>query len=73
MNQGDDIFPIPGTKKIKYLEENMGAYNVTLTPQEDRQIRQAIEQAEVHGTRVAETLMGFLVMDTPPLQTRSQT
>ena len=73
MNQGDDIFPIPGTKKIKYLEENMGAYNVTLTPQEDRQIRQAIEQAEVHGMRVAETLMGFLVMDTPPLQTRSQT
>ena len=73
MNQGDDIFPIPGTKKIKYLEENMCAYNVTLTPQEDRQIRQAIEQAEVHGMRVAETLMGFLVMDTPPLQTRSQT
>ena len=43
----------------------MGAYNVTLMPQEDRQIRQATERAEVHGTRVAETLMGFLVMDTP--------
>lgn len=73
MNQGDDIFPIPGTKKIKYLEENVGAYNVTLTPQEDQQVRQAIENVEVHGTRVAETLMGGLVMDTPPLQTRSQT
>lgn len=73
MNQGDDIFPIPGTKKIKYLEENMGANNVTLTLQEDKQIRQAIENAEVHGTRVAESLMGGLVMDTPPLQKRSQT
>ena len=69
MNQGDDIFPIPGTKKIKYLEENMGALSVELTPEEDKQIRQAIERAEVYGTRVAETLMGGLVMDTPPLQT----
>lgn len=67
MNQGEDIFPISGTKKIKYLMENMGANNVTLTLQEDKQIRQAIEHAEVHGTRVAETLMGGLVMDTPPL------
>lgn len=67
MNQGGDIFPIPDTKKIKYLEENMGANNVTLTLQEDKRIRQAIEHAEVHGTRVAETLMGGLVMDTPPL------
>ena len=67
MNQGDDIFPIPGTKKIKYLEENMGANDVVLTVQEDKEIRQAIENAEVHGTRVAESLMGGLVMDTPPL------
>lgn len=69
MNQGDDIFPIPGTKRIKYLEENMGALNVELTPEEDKQIRQAIERAEVYGTRVAETLMGGLVMDTPSLET----
>ena len=68
MNQGDDIFPIPGTKKLHYLEENMGALDVELTPEEDRQIRQAVEGAEVYGTRVAETLMGGLVMDTPPLQ-----
>ena len=68
MNQGNDIFPIPGTKKIKYLEENMGALKVKLTPEEDKQIRQAIEHAEVYGTRVAETLMEGLVMDTPPLQ-----
>ncbi|KAI2635717.1 putative aldo-keto reductase [Hypomontagnella submonticulosa] len=67
MNQGDDIFPIPGTKKIKYLEENWGANDVTLTPEEDKKIREAIERTEVHGTRVAEHLMGVLVQDTPPL------
>jgi len=67
MAQGDDIFVIPGTKKIKYLEENVGAYNVTLSEEENKQVRQAIENAEVVGTRVAEHLMGVLVMDTPPL------
>lgn len=65
MAQGDDIFPIPGTKKIPYLEENVGACKVSLTVTENAQIRQAIENAEVHGTRVAEHLMGALVMDTP--------
>jgi aryl-alcohol dehydrogenase-like predicted oxidoreductase len=32
--QGDDIVPIPGTKRRKYLEENVGALNVTLTDAE---------------------------------------
>lgn len=67
MSQGNDIFPIPGTKKIKYLEENVGAMDVQLTEEEERVIRKAVEGAEVWGTRVAETLMGGLVMDTPEL------
>ncbi|KAI4255384.1 MAG: hypothetical protein LQ352_002586 [Teloschistes flavicans] len=67
MKQGGDIFPIPGTKKAGYLEENMGSLGVELTEKEDREIRKAVEGAEVWGTRVAETLMGGLVMDTPPL------
>lgn len=67
MKQGDDIFPIPGTKKIKYLEENVGACRVSLTAEEDVRIRRAIEDAEVVGTRVAEHLMADLLMDTPPL------
>ncbi|KAJ8068727.1 hypothetical protein OCU04_002425 [Sclerotinia nivalis] len=61
------IFPIPGTKKIKYLEENIGALYIDLTDEEDKEIRHAIESAEVVGTRVAEHLMGVLVVDTPPL------
>ncbi|KAI1378458.1 putative aldo-keto reductase [Hypoxylon crocopeplum] len=67
MKQGEDILPIPGTKKIKYLEENIGAYSVSISDEEDRVIREAIEGAEVHGTRVAGWMMGALVKDTPPL------
>lgn len=33
-NQGDFLFPIPGTKRIKYLEENVGALDVKFTPAE---------------------------------------
>lgn len=70
MKQGDDIFPIPGTKKVGYLEENMGSLGVELTEKDNREIRKAVEGAEVWGTRVAETLMAGLVMDTPPLNER---
>lgn len=66
--QGDDIFPIPGTKRIEYLEENIGSCAVSLTEEETKHIRRVIETAEVRGTRVAEALMGALLMDTPPLQ-----
>ena len=67
MKQGLDIFPIPGTKKIQYLEENLGAYDVSLTEEENIEVRKAIDNAEVTGTRVAGHLMGALIMDTPPL------
>ncbi len=36
--QGNDIVPIPGTKRIKYLDENLGALRVTLTPDDLKQI-----------------------------------
>jgi len=32
--QGQDIVPIPGTKRRKYLEENVGALNVKLSPED---------------------------------------
>ncbi|HZE07390.1 MAG TPA: aldo/keto reductase, partial [Gemmatimonadaceae bacterium] len=34
LKKGDDIVPIPGTKRRKYLEENLGAANVSLTNQD---------------------------------------
>ena len=69
MNQGEDIFPIPGTKKIEYLEENLGAFNVPLTKEEDQQVRDAIEKYEVHGGRFPGGMTNLCFMDTPPLGT----
>ena len=36
--RGDDVVPIPGTKRAKYLDDNLGALGVTLTPDELRRI-----------------------------------
>jgi aryl-alcohol dehydrogenase-like predicted oxidoreductase len=51
MAQGEEIVPIPGTKKIKYLEENLGALDVTLTEDEVAEIRAHVEKVEVVGHR----------------------
>lgn len=68
MAQGDDIIPIPGTKKIKYLEENVGALSVKLTHEEVEEIRKVVDAAEVHGLRYPERMMKLLFADTPPLK-----
>lgn len=67
MMKQDAVFPIPGTKRIEYLEDNWAANSVSLTDDEEKHIRSIIEHSEVHGTRVAEKLMGGLVRDTQPL------
>lgn len=43
MAQGEDFIPIPGTKRVKYLEENAQAVHVTLSEEEVATIRKAIE------------------------------
>lgn len=65
--QGDDIIPIPGTKKIKYVEENVDAVNVHLTDEESAEIRKAVEAAEVHGERYPAVFADSLFADTVPL------
>jgi aryl-alcohol dehydrogenase-like predicted oxidoreductase len=49
--QGDDIAPIPGTKRRKYLLENLGAVDVTFTPEELTQLDQAFPADAVAGER----------------------
>ncbi|THU95954.1 Aldo/keto reductase [Dendrothele bispora CBS 962.96] len=49
--QGEDFVIIPGTKKIKYHNENMGAASVKLSPEEIAQIRKTAEESEVPGDR----------------------
>jgi aryl-alcohol dehydrogenase-like predicted oxidoreductase len=52
-----DIVPIPGTKRIKYLEENIGALEIKLTPQELRRIDQFASSEAVAGERYPEQAM----------------
>ncbi|KAI0205280.1 aldo-keto reductase [Astrocystis sublimbata] len=62
--QGDDIIPIPGTKRVKYLEENIGAPYVTLTKDEEAKIREAIESVGgSKGDRYAPAMMASLFGD----------
>ncbi|CAG8525406.1 13801_t:CDS:2, partial [Ambispora leptoticha] len=49
--QGEDFIVIPGTKKMKYLEENVKAATITLTTEEINEIRSAINAVEVIGNR----------------------
>jgi aryl-alcohol dehydrogenase-like predicted oxidoreductase len=49
--QGEDIVPIPGTKRIKYLEENVGALDVQLTEEDMRRIDEAFPKGATAGNR----------------------
>ena len=51
LHQGDDIVPIPGTKRIKYLEENVGAVGVELTREDLRRIDEIAPKGVAAGTR----------------------
>lgn len=51
MAKGDDIIPIPGTKKISRLEENIGALNVVLSQEDIAAIERAVPPEAVAGDR----------------------
>jgi aryl-alcohol dehydrogenase-like predicted oxidoreductase len=57
LGQGDFIFPIPGTKRVKYLEENIGAMEVNLSRDELEQINQIAPKNVAAGTRYPQAFM----------------
>ena len=57
LHQGDDIVPIPGTKRRKYQEENAAAANVTLTDEDLRRIEEAMPRGSAAGERYAKWQM----------------
>ena len=57
MAQGDHIFPIPGTKRIKYLEENVGALEVSISPEELKEIDAIAPKGVAAGLRYPEAAM----------------
>ena len=52
--QGDDIVPIPGTKRRRYLEENVAALDVRLTPEELAEIDSLLPRGVAAGSRYPE-------------------
>jgi aryl-alcohol dehydrogenase-like predicted oxidoreductase len=52
--QGDDIVPIPGTKHRKYLEENVAALEITLSPSDLERIDEAAPKGATAGPRYAD-------------------
>jgi aryl-alcohol dehydrogenase-like predicted oxidoreductase len=57
LHQGDDIVPIPGTKRRKYLEDNAGAADVTLTEDDLARIEEAMPRGSAAGERYSEEQM----------------
>jgi aryl-alcohol dehydrogenase-like predicted oxidoreductase len=55
--KGEDLVPIPGTKRRKYLEENAAAADIQLTPAEVAELEAAVPQHEIVGDRYAEATM----------------
>jgi aryl-alcohol dehydrogenase-like predicted oxidoreductase len=51
--QGQDIVPIPGTKRLQRLEENLGALDVTLSPRDLDHLNQLFPPGVARGTRYA--------------------
>jgi aryl-alcohol dehydrogenase-like predicted oxidoreductase len=49
--QGEDIVTIPGTKRVRYLEDNFGALEVRLSGEERRRLEEAFPQGAAAGER----------------------
>ncbi|THH13715.1 hypothetical protein EW146_g6538 [Bondarzewia mesenterica] len=68
LEQGEDVIPIPGTKRVKYLEENLGALNVKLTADDLKAVRVVAEKADAQqGERYPPEFLDSMFSDTPPL------
>jgi len=58
--QGEDIVPIPGTKRRKYLEENVAALGVRLTREDLKRIDEVAPKGAAAGARYPQEMMGLL-------------
>jgi aryl-alcohol dehydrogenase-like predicted oxidoreductase len=58
--QGNDVIPIPGTKRVRYLEDNMGALAVQLTKLDLKETEARFQQVTVAGDRYTAEMMAML-------------
>jgi aryl-alcohol dehydrogenase-like predicted oxidoreductase len=55
--QGNDMIPIPGTKRLKYLDDNMGALAVQLTEADLKETKETFGELKVAGERYTPEMM----------------
>jgi aryl-alcohol dehydrogenase-like predicted oxidoreductase len=60
LHKGDDVVPIPGTKRRSYLEENVGAIAIALGPQDLAALDAVLPEGKAAGERYAPELARFL-------------
>jgi len=66
--QGPDVIPIPETRHLKHLSENIGSLDFKLSPEEVQEVRKIAERADsVLGERYPAGMIETLYVDTPPL------
>ncbi|KAL7905279.1 NADP-dependent oxidoreductase domain-containing protein [Trichoderma velutinum] len=68
LKQWDMVIPIPGTKRIKYYDENMGALRLNISDEENVEIRKAIDKVAIIGDRYPPGWSASLFTDTVPLE-----
>jgi aryl-alcohol dehydrogenase-like predicted oxidoreductase len=60
LHKGDDIVPIPGTKRRSYLEENVAAADIELSAEEMQQLDDALAPERISGPRYGERMMKYV-------------
>lgn len=70
LTQGEDVIPIPGSKSMKYAEENVRAVDVRLTREEVSRVQEAVDVAQkvVVGSRTNKFGDTIAYPDTPPYE-----
>jgi aryl-alcohol dehydrogenase-like predicted oxidoreductase len=58
--QGDDIVPIPGTKRRKYLEQNVAAVDIRLSAEELAELDENVPRGAIQGDRYAKEMMRYI-------------
>jgi aryl-alcohol dehydrogenase-like predicted oxidoreductase len=62
--RGDDIVPIPGTRSIAHLEEDLGALNVTITAEIAARVEAIFAKGAIHGARYAAPMQAQIDTET---------
>jgi aryl-alcohol dehydrogenase-like predicted oxidoreductase len=60
LHRGADIVPIPGTRRVKYLEKTLGALQIKLSPEDAKRLAYLASPDSIIGDRYTADRMSFL-------------